>query len=100
VTTLLNFQHFSPQYSSTSFNSFVSVLCLVYVGGVPLFYIGHSIVFYREMRSLRKKVIIVEEFSGVDAEENKLAVLEKVKVIKSNFRARTLFVEYHSNSIF
>jgi hypothetical protein len=63
VTAMLNFKYFSPSFSSTSFNSFVSVAALVYVGGVPLFYLGHSIVFYREMRSLRKKVTAAEAFS-------------------------------------
>jgi hypothetical protein len=99
VTTMLNFQNFSPSFPSTSFNSFVSVAAVVYVGGVPLFYLGHSIVFYREMRSLRKKVNTVEIFSGKEEEANRLAVLEKVKVIKSNFRSRTLFEEYHSGSV-
>jgi hypothetical protein len=74
VTTMLNFQYFSPEFSSTSFNSFLSVAALVYVGGVPLFYLGHSIVYYREMRSLRKKVDAAESFTGNEAEVNKLAV--------------------------
>jgi uncharacterized membrane protein len=100
VATMLNFQNFSPSYSSTSFNSFISVAALVYVGGVPLFYIGHAIVFYREMRSLKKKVKAAEEFTGKGAEENKLAIQEKVKDIKNSFRARTLFEEYNTDNIF
>jgi hypothetical protein len=62
VTTMLNFQYFSPSFPSTSFNSFVSVAALVYVGGVPLFYIGHSVVFYKELKSLRKKMDAVDAF--------------------------------------
>ena len=50
---------------------------MAYLVSVPAYYIAHAIQFYRELRSLRKKMEAAEAFNAKEQAENKLAILEK-----------------------
>jgi hypothetical protein len=55
-TAMLNFSHTNPHYMSSAFNSFSSIVAVGYLILVPIFYFVHSILFFRELKQLKKKL--------------------------------------------
>jgi hypothetical protein len=101
LTAFLNFQSTTTSSDSSTFNMMTSIVGIVYLGLVPAFYAGHMIMFYREIKSLRKKLEYSQVFSsGSQNVQNNQVVLEKVTIIKNNFRYKVLFEEYNIDSMF
>jgi len=95
-TGFLNFSNTDPETHSSVFNQMFSIAGLAYMILVPCFYLGHAILFYREVKNLKKKLEIAQVFKN--NQENQQVIFEKVKIVKHSFRYRVLFEEYNNES--
>ena len=63
-TCILNLTSADAATTADAANSAAAIAMLIIVGGVPCFYIAHSIIYYRELKSLRKKIEYSRVFSN------------------------------------
>jgi hypothetical protein len=94
----LTFASFNTDAMGSGFASFTSLFMLCACFAIPMYYTGHAIIYYKELKSLRKKLHYAEVFSSKEQSENRMVIDEKIKRIKHNYRARQLFEEYNVNT--
>ena len=62
--TLLNFTFFETETTTKAFNSYASIVMLLYISIVPLYYLAQTVYFYRELKSLKKALDYKDVFTG------------------------------------
>lgn len=93
----LNLSLAAPDTAASAFNSFLALSMIVILGLIPIFYLVHVGVYFKELKSLKKSLKLHSESKS---EENKEALRNKADSIKQSFRYKYLFSEYNNASIF
>ena len=96
VLTMLNYNMFETDTTTKAFNSYASIVFLLYISLVPLYYLAETIFFHRELKALKKVLDYEEHIQG--QEENRQVLEDKIAIIRSNFRNQMLFEEYRLES--
>lgn len=98
---MMNFQFFDTDIGqSSAFNSFGSIVLLAYVIMVPVYYVAQAVIFSREIKSIKKKNEYQKLLKGEENAESRKVLDDKAKIVRNNFRAKTLFEEYNIDSPF
>lgn len=88
ILVVLNFVDFNPATQTSAFNSFASIMALLFVIAVPTFYFFQTLVFFGELRSL-KRVMKKDRAAAEESEEDyqpSHQVKEKKEKLKKSFR--------------
>eukprot|EP00347_Sterkiella_histriomuscorum_P005840 403355069 len=98
--TLINFTFFDTDTTTKAFNSYASIVMLLFISIVPFYYLAQTVFFYRELHSLKKAMEYQQVLQGEQNAQNKKVVEDKVKIIRNNFRNKVLFEEYKIDNFY